>query len=172
VLVHASVESSERLVVYSGNVTCDEAGEARVTLPDWLEALATDFRYQLTCLGGHASVFVAGEIQDGAFVIGGGAAGLRVSWQVTGVRQDAWARANVLEVELDKPESERGFYHNPDAFGRTLTSSVHWPRHQGMVEQHPKAVRAFVDSRAEGEAARRADYETRAAARRAQGDAP
>jgi hypothetical protein len=41
-----------------------------------------------------------------------------------------------------------------------------------MVEQHPKAVRAFVDSRAEGEAARRADYETRAAARRAQGDAP
>jgi hypothetical protein len=172
VLVHASVESSERLVTYSGNVTCDDAGEARVQLPDWLEPLATDFRFQLTCIGGHASVFVAGEIEDGAFVIAGGAAGLRVSWQVTGVRHDAWARANVLEVEVDKPEPERGFYHDPEAFGQTLTSSVHWPRHQGLVERHPHAVRAFVDFHAEREATRRAEYESRAEARRAQEDAP
>src|SRR6185503_10957715 len=144
-------ESSERLVTYSGNVTCDDAGEARVQLPAWLEPLAKGFRFQLTCIGGHASVFVAGEIEDGAFVIAGGAAGLRVSWQVAGVRHDAWARANVLEVEVDKPEPERGFYHNPGAFGQTLASSVHWPRHKGMVEQHHRAVRAFVDSHAEGE---------------------
>ena len=172
VLVHASVESSERLVTYSGTVTCNDSGEARVRLPDWLEALATEFCFQLTCIGGHAPVFVAREIRDGAFVIAGGVAGLRVSWQVTGVRQDAWARANILEVELDKPESERGFYHNPEAFGQTLSSSVHWPRHQGLVEQHPIAVRAFVDSHAEGEAARRVAYERRAAAGRARGDAP
>lgn len=172
VLVHASVESAERLVTYSGNVTCDDAGEARVELPDWLEALATDFRFHLTCIGGHAPIYVASEIQDGAFVIAGGAPGLRVSWQVTGVRHDAWARANVLEVELDKPESERGFFHNPEAFGHTLASSVHWPRHQGMVQRHPKAVRAFVDLFAERETARRDEYETRAAARRAQSPAP
>jgi hypothetical protein len=171
-LVHASVESSERLVTYSGNTTCDDAGEARVQLPSWIEPLATDFRFQLTCIGGHAPVFVARELQDGAFVIAGGTAGLRVSWQVSGVRHDAWARANVLEVEVDKPASERGFYHAPEAYGQTLASSVHWPRHQGLVEQQPRAVRAFIESRAEQETDRRAAYERRVASRLADGDTP
>ncbi len=33
----------------------------------------------------------------------GGSADLRVSWQVTGVRKDAWAEANRIQVEVDKP---------------------------------------------------------------------
>jgi hypothetical protein len=162
VLVHVGVESSERLVVYSGNATCDDDGRARVELPDWVEPLATDFRYQLTCLGGHAPVFVASELEGGAFVIGGGTPGLRVSWQVTGVRHDAWARTHELQVEQDKPESERGFFHHPEAFGRTLASSVHWPRNDDLVEQHPHAVRAYVDAHAERESARRAEQDRRA----------
>jgi hypothetical protein len=172
VLVHASVESSERLVTYCGNATCDDAGEARVQLPDWLEPLATDFRFQLTCIGAHAPVYVAGEMRDGAFVIAGGTTGLRVSWQVTGVRHDAWALANLLEVELDKPESERGFYHNPEAFGQTMTSSVHWPRNLGLVEQHPATVHAFVQARAEHETARRAEQDHRIEARARSRDTP
>lgn len=172
VLVHASVESSERLVTYSGNALCDDAGEARVQLPDWLEPLATDFRFQLTCIGTHAPVYVAGEMRDGAFVIAGGTTGLRVSWQVTGVRHDAWALANILEVELDKPEAERGFYHNPEAFGQTMTSSVHWPRNLGLVEQHPRSVHAFVQAHAEGEAARRAEQDRRIEARARSRDTP
>jgi len=166
------VESSERLVTYSGNATCGDAGEVRVQLPGWLEPLATDFRFQLTCIGSHAPVYVAGEMRDGAFVIAGGTTGLRVSWQVTGVRHDAWALANILEVELDKPESERGFYQNPAAFGQTMTSSVHWPRNLGLVEQHPAAVHAFVQTHAETEAARRAEQDRRIEARARSRDTP
>ena len=41
----------------------------------------------------------------------------KVSWQVTGIRRDAWAEAHRIPVEEDKPESERGHYLHPEAFG-------------------------------------------------------
>jgi hypothetical protein len=135
-LRHTSVESSERTNVYTGNVTVDEAGEARVRLPEWFEALNTDFRYQLTPIGGPATVYIKAELDDGGFTIAGGTPGMKVSWQVTGIRNDAWAQAHPLVVEEDKPESERGFYRNPRVFGHGLTESVYWTRHQDLVERH------------------------------------
>ena len=54
-LVHASVESSEQMNIYSGNVMTDELGFATVKLPDWFEAENTDFRYQLTTVTASAS---------------------------------------------------------------------------------------------------------------------
>ena len=36
--------------IYNGNVTTDGNGTAVVTMPDWFEALNTDFRYQLTVI--------------------------------------------------------------------------------------------------------------------------
>jgi hypothetical protein len=42
---------------------------------------------------------------------------MKVSWQVTGVRQDAWANANRIVVAVDKPEDERGTYLHPEAHG-------------------------------------------------------
>jgi hypothetical protein len=44
--------------------------------------------------------------------------GTKVSWQVTGIRQDAFANAHRIAVEEDKPESERGKYLYPDAANR------------------------------------------------------
>ena len=43
---------------------------------------------------------------------------MKVSWQVTGIRQDAYAEKHRIPVEEDKPEDERGTYLNPDAFER------------------------------------------------------
>ncbi len=103
-LYHASVESSEMTNIYSGNVTLDRKGQAVVDLPEWFEALNGDFRYQLTTIGRPASVFIAQEIQNHQFKIAGGRAGLKVSWQVTGVRHDAWAQAHPLQVEEEKPQ--------------------------------------------------------------------
>ena len=40
-LVHTSVESSEMMNIYSGNVVTDELGIATVTLPDWFQAEKT-----------------------------------------------------------------------------------------------------------------------------------
>jgi hypothetical protein len=102
-LAHASVESWEHVNVYSGNVLLDDQGEAAVNLPPWVQALCEDFRYQLTCVGRPAPVYVADEVADSQFRIAGGRAGTKVSWQLTGVRKDAWAKAHPLVVERDKP---------------------------------------------------------------------
>ena len=104
--------------IYDGVVTLDADGRAVVSMPDWFEALNMDFRYQLTCLGGHAPVFVAQEIEGNSFTIAGGTPGLRVSWQVTGTRHDAYAEANRIVVEQDKPAQRRGTYLTPAAHGK------------------------------------------------------
>ncbi len=117
-LSHSSVESPERKTVYDGIAVLDGNGEALVELPEWFGVLNRDFRYQLTCLGGHAPVFVAQKIQGNRFHIAGGVPGLEVSWQVTGVRQDPWANANPLTVETEKPEKERGSFLHPDLYGQ------------------------------------------------------
>ena len=153
-LTHASVEAAERLVVYSGNVTCDEDGAATVRLPSWLEALATDFRYQLTCVGGYAQVYVSREVRDNTFEIAGGRPGLTVSWQLTGVRHDPWAQRHDLVVEEDKPDRERGYYQHPEAFGKTMSASVHWARNEELVQAHPVLARQAVRHHDDHEARR------------------
>jgi len=40
------------------------------------------------------------------------------SWQVTGTRQDRWARANRIEVEEEKSEEEQRHYLHPDLHGQ------------------------------------------------------
>lgn len=107
-LTHAGVESPDRKSVYDGTVVLDAHGEATVVLPAYVSTLNADFRYQLTCIGGHAPVYVAREIREGRFRIAGGRAGLKVSWQVTGVRRDDYSRAHPVEVETAKSGDERG----------------------------------------------------------------
>ena len=116
-LAHASVESDALKNMYDGVATLGPNGTAWVTLPDWFQALNKDFRYQLTCVGGYAAVYVAKEIANNRFQIAGGKPGLKVSWQVTGVRQDAVARANPLRVEEEKSPGDRGRYLNPIELG-------------------------------------------------------
>jgi trimeric autotransporter adhesin len=108
-LVHASVESSEMMNIYSGNVTTDELGLATVTLPGWFEAENTDFRYQLTVIGQFAQAIIKDKIADGQFRIMTNASHVEVSWQITAVRQDAYAKSHPLVVEQEKPAGERGF---------------------------------------------------------------
>ncbi len=109
-LAHSFVESPDMMNVYNGNVVLDDDGEAVVELPDYFTALNHDFRYQLTCIGAHAPVYVADQIRQNSFRIAGGSAGLTISWQVTGIRQDAYARAHPIVVEQDKATHERGRY--------------------------------------------------------------
>ena len=52
------------------------------------------------------------------FKIAGDTLGIKVSWQVTGVRKDPWANANRIRVEEEKPTKERGFYIYPDLYGQ------------------------------------------------------
>jgi len=117
-LSHSFVESPDMMNVYNGMVTLDANGEATVAMPDWFEALNRDFRYQLTPIGSFAPLFVKAKVHNGAFSIGGGTPGQEVSWQLTGIRQDAWANANRIPVEEDKPAVERGPYLYPAEHGK------------------------------------------------------
>jgi hypothetical protein len=59
---------------------------------------------------------------------------VRVSWQVTGVRQDAWANAHRIPVEQVKPAGERGLYIHPELFGAPAEKSITLHRHPEMLE--------------------------------------
>ena len=137
-LYHASVESSEMMNIYTGTTRMDAGGFAIVSLPDWFEAVNGDFRYQLTPIGVPApNLHIAREITNNQFVIAGGQPGMRVSWQVTGVRHDAYAKAHPLEVSVDKPEGERGYYIHPELHGAPAEKSLA-SAHLAQVVQRAK----------------------------------
>jgi len=112
-LLHCSVEAPEMINIYCGNVITDEAGTATVLLPNYFEALNCDFRYQLTVIGQFSQAIIAEEIANNRFVIKTNQPHVKVSWQVVGVRQDAYAKAHPVVVERDKPSAEKGRYSQP-----------------------------------------------------------
>ncbi len=138
-LVHASVESSEMMNIYTGNVTTDGQGQATVQLSEWFEVLNTDFRYQLTVIGQFAQAIVAREIEHNQFEIKTSAPNVKVSWQVTGVRQDAYAKANPLVVEQEKDARLRGFYIHPELYGAPPEKQIEWARHPQMMKEIKEA---------------------------------
>jgi hypothetical protein len=124
--------------VYDGVVVLDDKGEAEIELPDWFDILNKDFRYQLTAIGAPGpNLYIAKEIPEAttntkyssksssnknnnssSFKIAGGTSGMKVSWQVTGIRKDPWANVNRIQVEEDKPDKERGYYLHPDVYNQ------------------------------------------------------
>jgi hypothetical protein len=123
-LYHSFVESPDMKNVYDGVVVLDEKGEATVALPSYFEALNRDFRYQLTCVGGFAPVYVSKEVHANCFSIAGGKPGLKVSWQITGIRQDAWANAHRIEAEVEKSPTEKGKLLYPLEQGRPESCGI------------------------------------------------
>lgn len=107
-LSHSFVESPDMMNVYNGNVVLDSNGEATVELPEYFGALNREFRYQLTPIGAHAPVYVASKVKNNTFAIAGGVAGLEVSWQVTGIRQDDYAREHPIVVDTPKSAEDSG----------------------------------------------------------------
>ena len=116
-LYHSFVESPDMMNIYNGIIVLDGHGVAWVELPNYFEALNQDFRYQLTAIGAPGpNLYIAKEISGNRFRIAGGKPGMKVSWQVTGVRHDEWANAHRTQVEVDKPKAERGTYLHPELF--------------------------------------------------------
>jgi len=128
-LYHSFVESPDMMNIYNGNVTTDANGNALVTMPDWFEALHSDFRYQLTVIGQFAQAIVSRKIANHSFAIKTDKPNVEVSWQVTGIRQDAWAKAHRIPVEQSKTEREQGLYLHPERFGAPPEKSIAAMRH-------------------------------------------
>jgi hypothetical protein len=134
-LLHSSVESSEMKNMYDGVVVTDANGDAIVPLPEWFEALNRDFRYQLTVIGQFAQAIVTGEVANHQFSIKTDKPGVKVSWQVTGIRQDAWANAHRTPVEAEKNDRERGHYLHPELYGAPEEASIEWARHPETMKR-------------------------------------
>jgi hypothetical protein len=139
-LYHSFVESPDMKNIYDGVVTLDANGETVVVLPDWFDALNRDFRYQLTSIGAPGpNLYISQEVSGNRFSIAGGQPGMKVSWQVTGTRQDAWANAHRIPVEEEKSAQERGYYIAPELFGQPAEKQITNARHPEMLRKH-KAV--------------------------------
>ena len=142
-LHHSFVESPDMKNVYDGVVTLDDRGEAEIELPDWFGALNKDFRYQLTAIGVPGpNLYIAEEIShagtnynssssnynhknnNNRFKIAGGAAGMKVSWQITGIRNDPWANAHPIHVEEEKPDKEKGYYLYPELYDKPMKKGI------------------------------------------------
>jgi hypothetical protein len=123
-LYHSFIESPDMKNIYDGIAILDANGEAQVQLPSYFQVLNSDFRYQLTCVGGYAPVFISEEVNDNIFKIAGGKSGMKVSWQVTGIRQDPYAKAHRIIPEVDKNENEVGKYIYPKEYGLPETMRI------------------------------------------------
>ncbi|HEV2468646.1 MAG TPA: hypothetical protein VGS78_05595, partial [Candidatus Sulfotelmatobacter sp.] len=134
-LVHASVESSEMMNIYTGNVVTDAEGNASVDLPEWFEALNTDFRYQLTVIGQFAQAIVANEVANNRFSIRTDKPNVKVSWQITAIRHDAFAKAHPLVVEQEKEARLKGYYIHPELHGAPAEKQIEWARHPELMQR-------------------------------------
>ena len=59
---------------------------------------------------------------------------MKVSWQVTGIRKDAWANRNRIPIEEEKSETERGRFLHPKEQGRTEEDGIESHRNPAMPE--------------------------------------
>jgi hypothetical protein len=123
-LYHSFVESPDMKNIYDGNVTTDSGGLAEVVLPDYFEALNRGFRYQLTVIGQFAQAIVLRKIENNRFTIQTSKPGVEVSWQVTGIRHDAYADAHRIQVEVEKTPQEQGRYLHPELFGAPAEQAI------------------------------------------------
>jgi len=124
-LSHSFVESPDMMNMYNGLVILDTHGSAWITMPDYFKALNRDFRYQLTSIGRpQPSLYIGKELVGNRFKIAGGKPGGKVSWQVTGIRHDAYADAYRVPTEEDKPATEQGYYLHPEVFGQPASRSI------------------------------------------------
>ncbi|BCW92873.1 MAG: hypothetical protein KatS3mg007_0767 [Thermoanaerobaculum sp.] len=143
-LRHAALESNEVLNVYSGNVVTDEEGRAVVQLPEWFEAINTDYRYQLTVIGRFAQAIVEEEIHNNRFVIRTNMAKVKVSWLVIAKRNDAYMRAHPMKVEEEKPLEEQGTYLHPAEWGQPKEKGRDWV----LVQSKEEALKVLRERQA------------------------
>jgi hypothetical protein len=123
-LNHSFVESPDMMNIYNGNVVTDASGDATVTMPDYFEALNKDFRYQLTVIGTFAQAIVAEEMSGNTFKIKTDKPNVKVSWLVTGVRQDKYANAHRVVPEEEKEPQYKGYYLHAKEWGQPANRSI------------------------------------------------
>jgi hypothetical protein len=116
-LIHSFVENPDMMNVYNGNIATDANGDAIVQLPSYFEVENINFKYQLTVIGQFARAIVLEELSNNQFIIKTDKLNVKVSWKLTGVRNDKYAQEHRIAPEVEKCENEKGKYLHPQVFG-------------------------------------------------------
>jgi hypothetical protein len=95
-----------------------------VDLPSYFGAENKDFKYQLTVIGQFAQAIIGKEISSNQFEIMTDKPNVKVSWQVTGVRQDAYANAHRIVPEVQKESKNIGRYLHPVELGKSKNLAI------------------------------------------------
>ena len=148
-LSQSFVASPDMMNIYNGNVTTDANGDATITMPDWFDSLNSDFRYQLTPVGQFAQAMVSSEMKDNKFSIKTDKPNVKVSWQVTGIRQDAYANAHRTPVEQTKTGDEQGKYLHPTESGQPESMGVDYGKNPPAQEPAAPPKPKFVPRKAQ-----------------------
>jgi hypothetical protein len=127
-LSHSFVESPDMKNIYDGSVVTDANGFAVVELPSYFEVLNINFRYQLTTVGQQAQVWIENKIQNNRFTLRTDKPNVEVCWQITGIRNDNYAKTYPIIVEQQKEEFAIGKYLSPELYGQPKEMGIHYIR--------------------------------------------
>ena len=138
-LYHSFVESPDMKNIYDGTVTTDASGYSMIELPSYFQALNMDYRYQLTVIGQFAQAIVETEISNNQFTIRTDKPNVKVSWQVTGIRQDPYANDHRIPVEEKKLGDEIDHYIYPAGYGQPEEKMIHYVKAETQEMKNPKS---------------------------------
>src|SRR6266542_3889933 len=85
------------------------------------------FRYQLTVVGKahwEAKAAVWNEIRANRFTIRTDQPQVKVSWQVSGIRHDRYAKAHPVQVAVPKAKAAQGKYLHPELYGKPKRDAI------------------------------------------------
>jgi len=123
-LLHACAEGPEPYNIYKGTVTTDASGRAVVELPDYFEAVNTDFAYYLQPIGAFAQAIVEEKVSNNRFVIRTDRPNVEVSWMIVATRNDPYIRYAWKPTVFEKAPEHRGKYLIPQVYGKDESYSI------------------------------------------------
>jgi hypothetical protein len=102
-LYHSFVESPDAMDIYDGIAALDTNGQATIELPDYFDALNDDVQYQVKPIGQPMpDLHISQQEKNDKFGVAGGVTGGKISWQITGVRHDAYILAHPIVPVVEK----------------------------------------------------------------------
>ena len=134
-LYQSAIVGGERVTFYNGNVKVGKGKEATVKLPSYFEDINGDPRYQLTVVGKQAQAWIKSGVKGNSFVIATDTEDVDVSWQVSGVRIDAWATAKPFKQTAPKTGKAKGKYLHPEAHGKQASAGINYERSQRVSRE-------------------------------------
>jgi hypothetical protein len=123
-LSHSFVESPDMMNVYTGTITTNASGDAIAQLPAYFQKLNINYTYQLTVIGQFAQAIISEEINNNRFAIKTDKPNVKVSWLVTGIRNDPYAQEHRVVPEEEKKREERGKYLYPEGYHASPEKSI------------------------------------------------